>query len=656
MTPAALQAESLHMAKEHIVDECGPLKYTIAYGCSGATRHGFITTRHGTQSDYYRDVVYPGGIFEYDFPFIWTWLQKGAYATSVQDDPDPQCAALYAEHEPGNLGKYFIPSLVLQHPFDDSWYTSRQPNLTFHNIDVPLLMINQWQAEQLRARIFESLGDFSHPDEVWANFSNRNHGRDYYSPTLEQLELDFAYHFVGGVRDRFPSGVPHLMLDTETAINGRGDLTNEPAWRIGLPSVRSFSPIPWPLYPRAGGVLGDSPPATSSPGDSYQYPLPAADLFDLVPADASTRQEVWRLPPAPGGTVALTSGPLTRDAVVAGPASLDLWLFSTATDTDIQVTVTEVRPDGQEVYIQRGWLRASHRKLDPHLSTVVRPYSTDTQADSQPLTPNQPTLLRVPIFPFAYAFRKGSRIRVIVDAPTGHTGFSGFDPTTTQASNTILDDRAHPSRLVIGLRLSQSARALRPACDTRRNEPCRQNPWPAMTSTPLAVPVPTAAGWPVATRGLSHGRLGPLALGCTRTRARRALPRYYVMRNGFDDFCLAGGPGIRVGCPTGRMLRSLTGRARRRLAGRIVLALTASRLYSLNRIHSGASLAAARRRVRLGRPLRLGANDWYLIAGSAANGVLKVRDGRVLEVGVANRALTANRRLERRFFDSWSSV
>ena len=80
-------------------------------------------------------------------------------------------------------------------------------------------------------------------------------------------------------------------------------------------------------------------------------------------------QFAWKAPVPPGGAVAYTSAPLGRDLVVGGPGSLDLWLSSTATDTDLQATVTEVRSDGQEVYVQRGWLRASQRKLDRRAST-----------------------------------------------------------------------------------------------------------------------------------------------------------------------------------------------------------------------------------------------------------------------------------------------
>src|SRR3954454_18426310 len=170
-------------------------------------------------------------------------------------------------------------------------------------------------------------------------------------------------------------------------------------------------------------------------------------------------QIAWKGPVPPGGAVAYTTAPLTRDMALAGPASLDVWLASTATDTDLQVTVTEIRPDGNETYVQRGWLRASHRKLDAARSTPLRPYQTHLRADAQPLQRLQPTYLRVEIFPFAHAFRKGSRVRVYIDAPTSHTGFWAFAPYPEPAVNTVLHDAAHPSRVVLGRLPGEKARA-----------------------------------------------------------------------------------------------------------------------------------------------------------------------------------------------------
>jgi len=109
--------------------------------------------------------------------------------------------------------------------------------------------------------------------------------------------------------------------------------------------------------------------------------------------------------------LAYTSAPLAQDLVAAGPASLDLWLQSTGSDADIQATITEIRPDGQETYVQRGWLRASHRAEDPAQSTVLRPYQTHISTDVRPL-PTGPEFMRVEVFPFTHAFRAGSRLRV----------------------------------------------------------------------------------------------------------------------------------------------------------------------------------------------------------------------------------------------------
>src|SRR5207253_10181489 len=125
----------------------------------------------------------------------------------------------------------------------------------------------------------------------------------------------------------------------------------------------------------------------------------------------------WPLRPSPGTALACPSPPLTKDMTTVGSASLDHWLASTAVDTDLQVTLSEVRPDGQEEYVQTGWLRASHRKLDPAQSTPTRPYQTHQEGDQALLVPGQPVSLRVEVFPFGHVFRAGSRIRVWIEGP-----------------------------------------------------------------------------------------------------------------------------------------------------------------------------------------------------------------------------------------------
>jgi putative CocE/NonD family hydrolase len=434
-------------------------------------------------SDLYRDVAYPGGVLEYDFPFAWMALQKRGgteYAlTGAPAAGDTECTGNWADHEVANADRErMVATLILDNPYADSrggLWGIRSPIAGFPKIRVPTFLLNAWQDEQLPGRIYESLKLFPRRDRVWANFSNGNHGRDYFNPTTQQLTLDFLDRFVRDQANGFDKRVAHLTIGMETAISRQGK-ENEPAWLIERgqidPKVK-----PRALYLRSGGALAPSAPTGDEPGDTYGYPLPSSDVLEPGAAQGgrTAGQLAWKAPVPQGGAAAYTTGALSEDLVVAGPASLDLWLRSTADDVDLQATLTEVRPDGQETYVQRGWLRASHRAEDPGQSTPLRPYHTHTSTDAEPL-PDGPAFMRVEVFPFAHAFRKGSRLRLWVEAPTGHTGFWAFAPTGGPAVNTVLHDAAHPSRLVLGQLPGETARAPLPECDTLRNQPCRPDP------------------------------------------------------------------------------------------------------------------------------------------------------------------------------------
>src|SRR6185503_7718788 len=126
-----------------------------------------------------------------------------------------------------------------------------------------------------------------------------------------------------------------------------------------------------------------------------------------------TPQYVWK-PVPKGKALAYATEPLTTDTVLAGTGSVDLWVRSSKPDVDLEATISEVRPDGEETYVQSGWLRASQRTLDDGASTALLPVQTHRRADVEPLPTGKATLVRVPIYPFAHAFREGSRIRLVV--------------------------------------------------------------------------------------------------------------------------------------------------------------------------------------------------------------------------------------------------
>ena len=152
---------------------------------------------------------------------------------------------------------------------------------------------------------------------------------------------------------------------------------------------------------------------------------------------------------------------------------------------------------------------------------------------------------------------------------------------------------------------------------------------------------------PAPSGALTSGRLGPIALGMTRARARKSLPLYSATQNELD-FCLSGGPGLVVGYPSAKLLKPLSAHQRAQLRGRVVIVLTGNRHYSFDHITAGTQIAKVRRHLAHAQQIKIGGNIWYVLPGRHSTKVLEVRDGTVEEVGIANSALTATLAEQRR--------
>jgi beta-glucosidase len=154
---------------------------------------------------------------------------------------------------------------------------------------------------------------------------------------------------------------------------------------------------------------------------------------------------------------------------------------------------------------------------------------------------------------------------------------------------------------------------------------------------------------------LAAKRLGPVTLGEARGKVRRKVSGY--RRRGQQDidfYCLASRSGLRVGYPSHSLLRHLGRKERARVRGRAILILTSSRHYALRTIRAGEKLTWASRAVRLDRAMRIGRNQWFLVAHPGGRGILRVQHGRVQELGIVDRRLTGNRRAARRLLASFS--
>jgi kumamolisin len=163
----------------------------------------------------------------------------------------------------------------------------------------------------------------------------------------------------------------------------------------------------------------------------------------------------------------------------------------------------------------------------------------------------------------------------------------------------------------------------------------------AASTTAPVIPDPARNACAAPSGQIDRASIGPLVLGDTRSQAHALLPIYTTIGYGFQNFCLIPGPGIRVAYASTSLLASLSRAERAKIAGRLVIALTANRHYSLRGLMPGTTLADARRKLHLSPGIHAGRNWWYFAPGAGATGVLKVRDNIVKEIGIAIAWLTA---------------
>jgi uncharacterized protein len=433
-------------------------------------------------TDLYRDAGYPGGIQNTGFGAFWADFDQpqASYHSGIQQAAtagDAGCAQAQLTHlaaEPShNLGL-----VGLQHPFDDAYWQDREPGVNAARIDVPAFGCVSWQDDEVSSRGASYLSELD-PARTWVVATNGYHAQCVlHAPLITRELVAFFDRFVKGEDNGFES-TPHIQVWHDAATNSAGE--DAPSWITSFESYAAMPVRPLALYFRPGGELS----LTRSKGDPaparYAYPAPSAGSEDGVVA--GQHNVLWKAPEPPGGSVAYTTPPLKRDAEFFGSGSANVWISSTAADTDLQITLTEVRPDGQEVYIARGWLRASHRALDPARSTALAPFHTDQQADARPLVPGRATRMRVQLWPFDYVFRKGSSIRLWIDTPSGMTGGWALNFTATPAVNSIYADAQHRSAIVLGRLAGGHAQAPLPACDTLLNQPCRRSSAPVPSGT-----------------------------------------------------------------------------------------------------------------------------------------------------------------------------
>lgn len=189
-----------------------------------------------------------------------------------------------------------------------------------------------------------------------------------------------------------------------------------------------------------GSLSRQMPPAADKP-DLFEYdPRRPVETIGgdnaIEPAGARDHR------PADRKSLTFTTAPMTEDSEISGPSTVDLYISSSADDTDFVATLIDVHPDGYAQQLRQTILRASRR---------------ESLENPTPIVPGKVYKLTIPIYPVSNVFQKGHRLRLTVTSSSfpkylpNHNKFmldNEAAPWVT-ARNTVYHDPQRPSVLTV---------------------------------------------------------------------------------------------------------------------------------------------------------------------------------------------------------------
>jgi len=489
--------------------------------------------------------LYPGGVLNTGFAVPWAEGRQFQaepagpsagehWAYEQIQKGDTTCAENQELHEEATN--------LLEEVSENSHYNPAvadplDPVTFVHNIDVPVFMACQFEDEQTGGHCPDLAEHMTGTTKKWFTFTNGVHtdSLDPYTfnrlfdflelyvahkaPIHQRPLMEFAAPTIYQAALGLPKGdevtlPPDPIAEEPTYPAALAAFNALPQIRIlfdngagaapGHPAVagnpyptfeQSFSEFPIPgtiarsWYLGGEGALGDEPSAAEG-SDSYNSDPNATPLTDYSAnagpgglwGAASQWEWNWAQPVA-GDAASYVTGPLGSDTTAIGAGAVNLWVKSSTPDVDLQATISEVRPDGNETFVQNGWIRASERKLATNSEnlfhqepTPLEPIPTMLASDVQPMPAGEYVPVTIPLYFEGHAYRKGSHIRVTISAPNGTQpvwSFSKTQPEESTAQVSIGFGPGMPSNLTLPVVPSVTVPTELPPCPSLRNEPCR---------------------------------------------------------------------------------------------------------------------------------------------------------------------------------------
>jgi len=409
-------------------------------------------------ADTYRDIVFAGG--DADLGFVPAWL--GAVNVGNAEPPDQTLSepaiALNAESQHiADLTRFAVPAVADSAPgayesllpealqtypqqaYDSPFYTQRSPITDIGGVDVPTFLFGgTYDIFQRGEPILYNALDLP-PSEKKLMIGPWYHGTvgsglpttDNAGNTIPgagELELAWFDHWLKGTDngvETFPT-VETYQLGADTWV----PVTAYPApgttgqrWYLGSGKTLSTSPSPTPGRAELSAVTATG----TCSGSTWQWAFGWTPVVDYPSPVCQSNSTVSQ-----GQGLTFTTAPFTKPYTVSGPIEADIYMSSTATDSSVVATVSDVSSSAAGGIttakdVTAGTLVASLRAVTPtpcgrvvlNCSVYldfqsIEPWHPYTQASQAALQPGKIYELRIEIFPTSQTFEPGHAMRVTI--------------------------------------------------------------------------------------------------------------------------------------------------------------------------------------------------------------------------------------------------
>ena len=352
------------------------------------------------RADQYRDQVYHGGIFAMGFLTTWWVNQVGHHLLGRP-----------RSYNPDAFNNNLLWTYMRNDLDSEIW---RMCSACWNRITVPVYSVGNWGgfSMHLRGNTEGYMNAASSHKKL--RIHTGSHFHPFHSEEGRMDQLRWFDHWLKGI-DTGIMDEPPVKLEIRTGGRaGRYPFRFENEWPIARTRWTRFY-----LQP-----MSDAPEKNLN------------SVEGRLVSGAPIKDSKITYPASPGGQhgysgrsgVSFDTPPIEKDTEITGPIVLNLWVSSTSEDMDIFATIRNIGTDNKDVCevgqrgesvpcVTKGWLRASHRKLDPERSLPYRPYHAHDER--RWLKTGEIVECRVEIWPTSMVFKKGHRLRLDIGPRDG---------------------------------------------------------------------------------------------------------------------------------------------------------------------------------------------------------------------------------------------